>query len=82
VHEVLSFILKCDGIQPEMILDSLKEQVKGNFKHELKEVNSLTAKSAPAGRKNSRLEGFMLAKHTAHKHSHHDEPFSTPVAWF
>ena len=27
------------------------------------EVNSLTPKSVPAGMKNSRLEGFLLAKH-------------------
>jgi hypothetical protein len=38
-------------------------------------LNSLTAKSALAGTKNSRSEGFLLAKHlkhTAHKHHHHD----------
>ncbi len=34
--------------------------------------NSFTAKSIPAGTKNSRSEGFLLAKHTAHKHPHHD----------
>jgi hypothetical protein len=49
-------------------------------------VNSLTAKSVLAGTKNSRLEGFLLAKHlkhTAHKHHHHDgELFSPPAAWF
>ena len=35
----------------------------------------LTAKSIPAGAKNSRSEGFLLLKHlkhTAHKHHHHD----------
>jgi hypothetical protein len=42
--------------------------------------NSLAAKSIFA--KNSQSEGFLLAKHTAHKHLHHDEPFSTPAAWF
>ena len=38
-------------------------------------VKLLTAKSVPAGTKNSRSEGFLLAKHlkrTAHKHHHHD----------
>jgi hypothetical protein len=38
-------------------------------------VNSLAAKSVPAGTKNSRSEGCLLAKHlqhTAHKHHHHD----------
>jgi hypothetical protein len=39
------------------------------------ELNSLTTKSVPAGTKNSRLEGVLVAKHlkhTAHKHNHHD----------
>jgi hypothetical protein len=35
-------------------------------------LNSFTAKSFPAGTKNSHSEGFLLAKHTAHKHTHHD----------
>ena len=36
--------------------------------------NSLTAesKSVLAGTKKSRSEGFLLAKHTAHKYPHHD----------
>ncbi len=34
--------------------------------------NSLLAKSIQVGTKNSSLEGFLLAKHTAHKHPHHD----------
>ncbi len=34
------------------------------------------------GDKNSCLEDFLLAKHTLHKHPHHDEPVSPPVAWF
>jgi hypothetical protein len=34
--------------------------------------NSFTAKSVPAETKNSRLEGFLLEKHTAHKHLNHD----------
>ena len=41
-------------------------------------LNSLTAKSVPAGAKYSRSEGFLLAKHlkhTAHKHHHHDGAF-------
>ena len=39
------------------------------------ELNSLTTKSVPAGTKNSRSEGVLLAKHlkhTAHKNNHHD----------
>jgi hypothetical protein len=44
-------------------------------------LNSLTSKSVLAGMKNTRSEGFLLAKHTAHKCPHHDEPFSPPVAW-
>jgi hypothetical protein len=37
-------------------------------------LNSLTAKSVPAGTKNSRSEGFLPKhlKHTAHKHHHND----------
>ena len=38
-------------------------------------LNSLTAKSVPAGTKNSHSEGFLLEKHlkhTAHNHHHHD----------
>jgi hypothetical protein len=45
-------------------------------------LNSLTAKSFPKGTKNSCPEGFLRAKHTAHKHPYLDEPFFTPVAWF
>jgi hypothetical protein len=44
--------------------------------------NSLTSKCVPAGTKNSRSEDFLLAKHTSHKHPHHDEPFSRLAAWF
>ena len=46
---------------------------------------SLTAKSVPAGTKNSRSEGFLLAKllkHTAHKHPHHDGAVSPSSAMF
>jgi len=41
-------------------------------------INSLTPKSILAGRKNSRLEGFWLAKHKpqAHKPPHHDGAIS------
>jgi hypothetical protein len=45
-------------------------------------LNSLTPKSVPAGTKNSRSEGFLLAKH---KHTNIPtmmEPFSSPAAWF
>jgi hypothetical protein len=48
----------------------------------IKQLNSLTPKCVPAGMKNSRLEDFLLAKHTSHKHPHHDEPFSRLAAWF
>jgi len=46
------------------------------------QLNSLTPKSVPAGTKNSRSEGFLLAKH---KHTNIPtmmEPFSSPAAWF
>jgi hypothetical protein len=46
------------------------------------EVNSLTPKSVPAGMKNSRLEGFLLAKH---KHTNIPtmmEQFAPSAAWF
>ena len=48
----------------------------------IKQLNSLTPKSVPAGTKNSRSEGFLLAKH---KHTNIPtlmEPFSSPAAWF
>jgi hypothetical protein len=44
--------------------------------------NSLTPKSVPTGMKNSRSEGFLLAKH---KHTNIPptmEPFSSLAAWF
>ena len=39
-------------------------------------------KCVPTGTKDSHLEDFWLAKHTSHKHPHHDEPFSHLAAWF
>ena len=47
-----------------------------------KAVNSLTAKSVPTVTKNSREEGFLLAKH---KHTNIPTmmgPFPPPAAWF
>jgi hypothetical protein len=44
--------------------------------------NSLTTKSIPAGTKNSRSEGFLLAKHKHTKIPTVMEPFAPPVAWF
>ncbi len=41
------------------------------------QLNSLTPKSVLAGTKNSRSEGFWLAKLQAHKHPHHAEAVST-----
>jgi hypothetical protein len=38
-HEALLLMFKQDSVPPEMILDGSKEQVKGAFKHKLKEVN-------------------------------------------
>ena len=43
------------------------------FLRSLSLLNSFTAKSILPGTKNSRLEEFLLAMHTAHKHLHHDE---------
>ena len=40
--------------------------------------NSFTSKCVLAETKKSQSEGFWLAKHTAHKHPHHDEPFPPP----
>jgi len=45
-------------------------------------LNSLTPKSVLLGTKNSFPEDFLLAKHTSHKHPHHDEPFSPLESWF
>jgi hypothetical protein len=48
-------------------------------------LNSLAAKSVLAGTKNSRSEGFLLAKHlkhTAHKHHHHDGAVSPQAPLF
>jgi hypothetical protein len=45
-------------------------------------INSLTPKSVLAGTKNSRLEGFWLAKHKHTNIPSMMEPFSPPVAWF
>jgi len=45
-------------------------------------LNSLTPKSAPAGTKNSRSEGFWLAKHKDTNITTMMEPFSPPAAWF
>jgi hypothetical protein len=36
----------------------------------------------PAGTENSLSEDFLLAKHTSHKHPHHDEPLSPLASWF
>jgi hypothetical protein len=45
-------------------------------------VNSLTPESIPVGTKNSRLEGFWLAKHKNTNIPTMMEPFSPPAAWF
>jgi hypothetical protein len=52
------------------------------FETNINTVFSFTAKCILAGMKKSRLEGFLLAKHKAHKHPHHDEPFPPPAARF
>ena len=44
--------------------------------------NSLTPKSVPVGTKNSRSEGFWLAKHKDTNISTMMEPFSPPAALF
>jgi hypothetical protein len=45
-------------------------------------VNSLTPKSVPVGTKNSRSEGFLLAKHKNTKISTMMELFYPPAVWF
>ena len=54
----------------------------GENKYLCQQLNSLTLQSVLAGMKHFHSEGFWLAKHTAHKHPHHDEPFSPSAAWF
>jgi len=44
--------------------------------------NSITPKSVPAGTKNSRSQGFWLAKHKDTNIPTMMEPFSPPAAWF
>jgi hypothetical protein len=46
------------------------------------DVNCLTLKFVQAGTKNSRLEGFLLAKHKHTNITTMMEPFAPPVAWF
>jgi hypothetical protein len=53
---------------------------KGEFEY-LFCFNSLTAKSVPTGMKNSRSEGFLLAKHKHTNIPNMMEPFSPPEAW-
>ncbi len=48
----------------------------------LRNLNSLTPKSVPAGTKKPRLEGFWLAKHKDTNIPTMMEPFSSPAAWF
>ena len=48
----------------------------------VKQLDSLTPKSVPAGTKNSRSEGFWLAKHKDTNIPTMMEPFSSPAAWF
>jgi hypothetical protein len=45
-------------------------------------INSLTVKSVPAETKNSRSEGFWLAKHKNTNIPTMMELFSFPAAWF
>jgi hypothetical protein len=53
----------------------------GSHDHQIA-AKLLTPKCVPAGTKNSQKEDFLLAKHTSHKHPHHDKPFSLLAAWF
>jgi hypothetical protein len=45
-------------------------------------LHSLTPKSVPAGTKNFRSEGFLLAKHKHTNTTTMMEPFAPPAAWF
>ena len=53
-----------------------------NFGKQGTKLNSLTSKYVPAGTKNSRSDGFLLAKHKDTNIPTTMEPFSPPAAWF
>jgi hypothetical protein len=53
-----------------------------NLRSSKSSLNSLTPKSNPAGKKNSRLEGFLLAKHKHTKTTTMMEQFSPLAPWF
>jgi hypothetical protein len=56
--------------------------IEGDPQNSCSMINSSTANSVLAGTKNSRSEGFLLAKH---KHTNIPtmmEPFSPPGAWY
>ncbi len=38
-HETLSLLFHCDGVTPNMVLDGLKEQTKGDFMRKLHEAD-------------------------------------------
>jgi hypothetical protein len=56
----------------EKLLSNHKSQNKGGRIYAPIVVFLLTPKSVLAGTKNLRSKGFWRAKHTAHKHPHHD----------
>jgi hypothetical protein len=46
-HETLSLLFHCDGVPPTMVLDSSKEQTKGDFKRKLCEADCHARQTEP-----------------------------------
>jgi len=73
--------LQTDG-RTDRQTDELIWEGLGNLRFLQVNNNSLTPKCILVGTNNFLLEDFLLAKHTSHKHLHHDEPFFCLAAWF
>jgi hypothetical protein len=65
-HPWVIFGHYCFSFYPKCGADCSKDMISSWF------LELLTTKSVQAGTTKSRLRGFWLAKHTAHKHPHHD----------
>jgi hypothetical protein len=46
-HETLSLLFHRDGVPPTMVLDGLKEQIKGDFKRKLREADCQARQTEP-----------------------------------
>jgi hypothetical protein len=58
-HETLSLLFHCDGVPPTMLLDSSKEQCKGNFKRNLHEADCHARQTDPYSPWQQATEGFI-----------------------